>query len=252
MNIKRNKEYTPHWKLRRLAPRALRSLDAHGKATPFLGAFGTTLVPAAQKFIEVFDASRTAEAASNQVDDGLEAIERLRASVRGWLGHISRDIPDFDGVGLGAAEVPDDLIAGATRMLHVVTSPKAAHLSYIAAAEADLRAAIDSASREWSEAHARLTEQQDLLRQTREAGTAFQAELVAFRRALRVALGTSHRDYQVLRVRGSLELEPENEAIAPVVAPSAPAAPAVDPNASTVPMAVVTSLNAPTAAVEAA
>lgn len=250
MHIKNN-DYTPHWKLRRLAPRALRALEAHGKTAPFLGAFEMTLRPAAQKFMDAFDASRTAEAASNQVKAGRDSLERLRASVRGWLGHFGRDVPDFDAAGLGTADVPDDLIAGATRMLHVVTSPRAVHLSYAAAAEADLRAAIENAAKGWGDAHARLTGQQDLLKQTREAATAFQAELVAFRRALRVTLGTSHRDFQALRVREITGLESQSEGTGAADA-SASTAPAVDPSAPTVPMAVVTSLNAPTPATEAA
>jgi hypothetical protein len=107
-------------------------------------------------------------------------------------------------------------------------------LPYKAEFQQEFGVAVDAALKEWAEANTRFVRQQDLLR--RDAAASLNAELVAFRRSLRAVLGTQHRDYQQLRIRGQMA-DPVVQAPAPEVAPTVvvPAVSAAGPVVAPIP-----------------
>jgi hypothetical protein len=108
----------------------------------------------------------------------------------------------------------DDLIGGAERFLDVVRGFKDANgesPAYVADLLARVTPLLEAATQSWDAAQTHMAAERELLRQTREAAAAVQKELVALRRTLRATLGSTHRDYQMLRIARVAQDEDEIE-----------------------------------------
>jgi hypothetical protein len=92
-------------------------------------------------------------------------------------------------------------------------------LPYREALLAELTARIDSATGAAESAQVARTAVQQKQREVRELTVRFNAELVKLRRTVRAALGSSHFDYQRLRVTSRATTEPPSTE-APETAPS--------------------------------
>lgn len=198
-----------------MVPRALRVLGDHKGGFEELKAFEATLVPAAQRFVQLYDAARVGETPRSKMTDSRKALRRLELGIRRWTGILSRDIPGFTLSSiLDADSLSDDLIAGAERLVELVRGFKGANgepPSYVADLLARVTPLLDEATQSWDTAQRHMADERELLRQTREAAALVQKELVALRRTLRVILGETHRDYQVLRLTRSAQDEDEIE-----------------------------------------
>ncbi|HEX2882259.1 MAG TPA: hypothetical protein VHO25_22215, partial [Polyangiaceae bacterium] len=196
--------WVPNWKLRRMVPRALRVLGKHKDGFEELKTFELRLVSAAQRFVEVYDASRVGETPRQEVVDARKALRKLELGIRRWTGILTRDIPGFTLASfLDGASLSDDLIGGAKRFLDLVRGFKTADgepLEYVANIQARVTPLLAEATCCWEAAQDHMAAERELLRQTREAAAVVQKELVALRRTLKVILGATHRDYQVLRL----------------------------------------------------
>lgn len=220
--------YIPQWKLRRLAPRAVRVVARHKEKSAAIGLYESTLVPAANKFVELYDASRTAQVSATENNQGAQAVEALRQVVRGWLGALSRDIPGFDIASFTDRQtVADDVIGSGQRLLEVCRNFKdrsGQPLPYQEAVVQALTPAIEAADAEWAEAQDRRVQEQAMRDATRDAAVLLHKELVALRRTLRAVLGTSHLDYRRLRAQASMgsgeEVEEEVEGAVDPLAPT--------------------------------
>lgn len=209
----------PLWKLRRLAPRALRIIDRRKGDAPVLMAYEPTLVPAAGAFMAAYDqAARAQSRRRKEMAEGQSAVQTLSVAARGWMPLLVRDVPGFDGVSLNAAGVPDDVIEESMRVLgiigdHVDAAGNA--LPYKDVAHAELDGKLAAARKELAEAEAADAEYQQALAATRTTSAVFDAELQAFRRTLEAMLGRSDKDYQKLRSQRAAQRDEDDDANAP-------------------------------------
>lgn len=209
--------YVSQRKLRRLAPRAVEILARYKDKAAQLGPYESTLASAAGEFAKLYDASRTAPASASDDDQALAAIEALRLSMRGWLGAVSRDIPGFDSASFTDRPItPDDVIGSGQRLLEVCRNHQGVDgkpLAYQAQMEQALSAAVETAANAWAQDRANAASEQELRDQARAAAVQLHRELVAFRRALRTVVGTSHVDYRALRVSPSPQHDDNTEVL---------------------------------------
>jgi len=174
-----------------------------------------SLVPAATKFAELYDASRTAQVSGGEHNQAQDAIDALRLAIRGWLGALSRDIPGFDIASYTDRQlVPDDVIGSGQRLMEVCRTFKdrsGQPLPYQEAMVQALAATIEKAETEWAQAQDRRAVEQTMRDEFRAAAVLLQKELVAFRRALRAVLGATHVDLHALRAQPGLGVAEEVE-----------------------------------------
>lgn len=213
----KDNSWVPNWKLRRMVPRALRVLGNHKGSFEELKAIELTLVPAAQRFVELYDTARVSETPRREVSESRKALRRLELGIRRWTGIVTRDIPGFTLASfLDGDALSDDLIGGAERFLEVVRGFKGSNgeaPSYVADLLARVTPLLEEATQSWDAAQNHMAAERELLRQTRAAAALVQKELVALRRTLRATLGSTHRDYQVLRIVRVAQDEDEIDAI---------------------------------------
>ena len=190
------------WKLRRLANRALRVLAQHRNASPMIAGYETSLPAAVESFEQKQSELAMQDAATRQLSHGgYQEAELLLRAMRGWLALVARDVPGFDTAEfIARASVPDDVITQAFRLIEFVKRRQAeAPIACGDQVLANLAPLAASARQEWEQVQSALARTQEVRSECREAGVALQAQLVAFRRSLRAALGGTHRDYQLLR-----------------------------------------------------
>jgi hypothetical protein len=111
---------------------------------------------------------------------------------------VTRDLPGFDlDVELEPAS-PDRVIGYAENLVAVIEHHKDA-LPYATALLEHIGGVLVPARAEWERAQLALGDLQVMRRTLREQSIAMNRELIAFRRTLRTVLGTSNRDFQLLR-----------------------------------------------------
>lgn len=221
----------PHWKLRRLAPRAKRVLARRSAEAPALAAYSATLPAKADAFIQAYDSSAHYQTDwRREMKEGKSAIAELLKALRGWLPLLARDIPGFDSSSFGdQPDVPDDVIEDAERFVLALTGANDKDGKVLPFEDAALKAfepAIQAAMKEWSEAEASDAKCQSLLAEVRSTADAFDKELQAFRLTLGSVVGRTNKDFQKLRAERASQADDEDEAEGPkppaVVEPAAP------------------------------
>jgi len=210
----------PHWKLRRLAPRAKRVLARRSGESPALEAYSGSLPSKADAFIRAYDASARYQAEwRREMKEGKGAVAELLRILRGWLPLLSRDVPGFDSTSFGdQPDVPDDVIEDAERVLLALDGAKdrsGKSLSYERTGTAAIEPAIQAAIKEWSEAEMSDAEYQSLLSMVRSTGDVFDKELQAFRLALGSVVGRTHKDFQKLRAERASLADEDDDAEGP-------------------------------------
>jgi hypothetical protein len=217
---------TSLWKLRRLAPRAIRIQARRAPESAAIRAYEATLPPRAGDFITAFDAARGYEPSwKREMGEGRGAIGALHAASRAWLPLMARDIEGFRTSDYAAdGQVPDDVLGDAERLSNLLNdyvTPAGEPLPYRDHALAALTAT--DAQREWAEAEAADSIYQQLLARVRTTADAFDADLQPFRRTLFAVFGSSDKDYQKLRAKRAAAADVDDD-------PAAPPAPrAVEP-----------------------
>ena len=222
------------WKLRRLAPRAVRVINRQVNDSRAIKAYEETLIPKAQTFMTAYDQSARYEAtARSEMKEGKGAIDALLKNTRSWLPLVQRDIVGFDSSDFGDKPgVPDDVIEDADRLYDVVhdySDQDGKPLRYQEACLGELEPAIQLATNEWTEAEAADKTYQDLLGKVRSSAEVFDTEIQAFRKTLASIVGRSDKDYQKLRSKKAQALDEDDDPQAPEPPPVvAPAPPEVD------------------------
>ncbi len=203
---------SPNWKLRRLADRTLRVHQRKSAGTPALAAFTDTLIPKTQAFIAAYDAARNSEANwKKEMKEGKGAVSNLVRLMRGWLPSFTRDIPGFSPSDFAdRPDVPDDVLADATRLLEAGAQNGAPPKAWQASFDAEFTPAFNAAVKEWHEAEAKDAGYQQLLKTSREAAALFDAELQLFRVSLAAMVGTHDKDYQKLRAEKAATKDEED------------------------------------------
>lgn len=211
MIIENNKVTTPQQKLRRLSGRALRIIQRHKERHEIVAAFEKTLVPKTEDFIRCYEQKAARESASKvTLDEGYATTRNLRLASNGWVDLLKRDVADFDTDRYSSqSTVPDDVMNAASGILEFVRyyqEHSEEPLAYSSELIESLTVLLQTTREKWEQAQDAMTEQQELKATTREAAARLHDELKALRSVLRRVLGTSHRDYQKLRVLRGREL----------------------------------------------
>ena len=187
-------------RLRSIAGRAVRVVERQKALDVGVAAVAATLVPAAEAFMEAYDAVTQVQASQRrEMKEGRSALVALVKRVRACVAMAHAAGLDFDSRELtGNVDAPDRLLSDANRVVALFTAAASASPQFQPVLEA-LQSDTVKASEEWAHAQAERVDQQSRQAQAREYALAFQREVVALRRVLRTLVGTSHLDYQALR-----------------------------------------------------
>jgi hypothetical protein len=129
-----------------------------------------------------------------------------------WSGSLARDLAGFD---LGAYTRDPDLtfdVVQKALSLKLYVQDEGGALPYREALLAELHARIESADTAAKASYGARVALQEKQREVRELTATFHRELVSLRRSVRATLGSSHLDYQRLRVTGkAATVEPPSD-----------------------------------------
>ncbi len=226
---------TPQWKLRRLAPRAVRILKRRAGASPAVGAHMATVGPQAETYTAAYDrAVKYATTWKKEMEEGRTAVAALLKQIQAWVPLLLRDVPGFDGSVYGDKPgVPDDVLEDGERLLSVIDEARTAkgeQLSYRQQALAVLDPLVKAAVKEWGEAEAADKEYQSVMASLRTQADELQRSLVSLRHTLLIEVGRKDKDYQKLRAeRAGYPDEDDDPAAPPAPAPKPAAASAALP-----------------------
>jgi hypothetical protein len=198
--------------VRRLAPASIGVVQRNA-GKPALAAYIPTMVPMANGVlaaIQDLDMLKTDQVALIGRSDAQTAV--LNDVLLVWSGRLVRDVEGFDiGAYTRNASLTFDVVQKANSLKQLVEQ-KGAELPYRETLVAELTARIDSARVAEDAAHGARVALQEKQRQVRELVASFHKELVSLRRTVRAVLGSSHFDYQRLRVPDRAVAEPSDEA----------------------------------------
>lgn len=228
---------TPHWKLRRLAPRAIRIVKRRAAESPVLATYEPTIVAKANAYMAAYDRCMKFETDwRREMAEGRNASAALLKQIQLWAPLIKRDVPGFDGASfVEQAQVPDDVIEDGERMASMIDEFRDGGgnpLPYQKTALDAIGPVLQAAVKEWGEAEAADSEHQRLLGSVRRLADELQTELIPLRRSLLAAVGRSDRDYQKLRAERAGMPDDDDDPSAPpppTPVPPAPAAPQLSP-----------------------
>lgn len=194
------------WKLRRLAPRALRVLERHKALDAAIAAYEHTLQPAAAAYMDTYDRLRTMNVTqAHELDQGKRAIAALANKLSSWSAQIAATgvIKGFKRTEYAdTPDVPDDVMSDAESFMAVVTEQVALDpesLPYADSLIADVNATLELAKAEWKEASDVRSAWMMLVDENRNNAREFANALVGFRQTLLRTIGRKHPDYQSLR-----------------------------------------------------
>ena len=197
--------------VRRLAPASIGVVQRNA-GKPAIAAYIPTMVPMASDVlaaIQDLDTLKTDQVALIGRSDEQTAV--LNGLLLGWSGRLVRDVEGFDiGAYTRNANLTFDVVQKAKSLKQLVEQ-KGAELPYREALLTELTARIDSASSADDAAHAARVALQEKQREVRELVASFYQELVSLRRTVRAVLGSSHFDYQKLRVPERAAAEPTSD-----------------------------------------
>jgi hypothetical protein len=130
-----------------------------------------------------------------------EAVAVLARAVFRWKTVIADYVPLDPEEYTSAPESPDAVILSAERLLLLVADDGPLHGESFAGEIRDaITPLLEDAQRERDEAAAAVADTQAMARTLREAARELQTKLKRLRAILRAEVGTSHADYQALRV----------------------------------------------------
>lgn len=188
-----------------------------------IAAHAPTLVPAANEAVSAIqDLDVLKIQQVKLLDASDEQIAVLHGVMLEWSSHLARDMRGFD-LGLFTRDANHSLdVLKKAESLKQVVEEAGVELPYQGTLLAELTARIDGANEARSSAQTARVALQEKQREVRELIVRFHKELVSLRRTVRAALGSSHIDYQRLRVPLRAAADEPEGAEAPVTEPSAP------------------------------
>jgi len=191
-------------------------LERHKASDPVLAVFEPTLVPAAERYVALYEEERlltTSQRGSSRGRDAL--VTRLRDRTLAWMVALERDIPHFRSADYASKPDMPDEVLGASRgvLTAVLRHPSTeAPLLYAEVLNAELSDLLLKAEQQATGVDGARVDQQVLTGELRAAAVELHRQLRLFRRAVKRVLGTNHRDYLRLKIR-SLREEDEEDAV---------------------------------------
>jgi hypothetical protein len=204
--------------LLRLAKRALRIIQRHKERHELVAAFEKTLVPKTEDFNRCYEEKAARESASKKtLKEGYAVSRNLYLANNGWIDLLRRDVAEFDPEPYSSKSlVPDDVMNAASGILEFVRyyqEQSEEPLAYGSELIESLTILLQTTREKWARAQNAMAEQQELKAATRQSAVDLHDELKALRKVLRRVLGTSHRDYQKLRILHGRELAVDEDEV---------------------------------------
>jgi hypothetical protein len=206
--------------VRRLAPASVFVVQRHaGKAS--IAAYAPRMVPLANEVlvaIQDLDMLKADQVKLIAASDAQNA--ELNGKMLGWSGHLVHDLEGFEiGAYTRDVNLSFDVVQKAFSLKRFVEE-KGVDLPYRETLLTELTARIESASGMEQAAQMARGALQEKQREVRELTARFHAELVNLRRTVRAELGSSHVDYQRLRVLSRAAAAEPPDGTTPVTEPS--------------------------------
>jgi hypothetical protein len=197
--------------VRRLAPASIAVTERHA-GKPAVASHASKIVPAANGVLTALQELEQLKIDQVKlVGASKQQIAALNGVMLDWSGPLERDIEGFDsGVFTRDVKLLFDVLQKAI-VLKQTVEQQGVDLPYRELLLTELSARIDGASGTDESAQTARVAVQEKQREVRELSARFHKELVSFRRTLRAALGSSHIDYQRLRVMSRSPAEPPPE-----------------------------------------
>jgi len=185
-----------------LGPRAMIVIDRN-RSIAAIAAYETTLGPKVSRFQEVRNELQELVATYKKLSnrsaaeiDGLDDVTRL------WGGHVQLNTSlDREDIGITDVRSPEAILDNGRQVMQ--TLGKHAELSFAAQALIELEDTHSSAKAAYDATQAGRVAVQVKQRELRTVAAEVQKELVKLRSAVRIALGSTHIDFQRLRVRST-------------------------------------------------
>jgi hypothetical protein len=231
--LTQNRSYISYAKLNEQCRRALNVIERHQRKTPAIGSHKPMLQSTVERYFDQQEQLSALKVSGKQaLREGRQAVRELNSCIRSWFGQLNFAVVGFDAGDYDCRiDSPDSVIGAGERLIEFVLSHKSANGDATAGegdADADaasagtaagagdngtmwfadqmveeLTAVKDAAVAAWMRAQDCLADEQELRSAIRESAIEIQRALVSVRRTLRNTLGTSHRDYQKLRLSRS-------------------------------------------------
>jgi hypothetical protein len=213
-NTNRKKPGIPNRKLRRLAPRFVRVCEKWQGDSPAVRAIAEVGIDAARRFIALYDRFATQRAQrKREFEEDRRAVTALSRSVREWVAVVAPHVDIDPELYVASVDIPDDVVGGAERLLHLVSDEGPLRDQPFAALMIDaITPVLESAQREREEAR-------KLAGDTQETAWGSGPRIVAIRAVREMAVSTAQKACSVVRTAGlpAVETRPtgnrENEAI---------------------------------------
>jgi len=189
-------------------------LERHKESDAVLAVFEPTLVPAAERYVALYEEDRllaTSQRGSSRERDAL--VTKLRGRTLAWMVALERDIPDFQPTDYASQpDMPDEVIDAARGVLMAVARHPSteAPLRYAETLTAELSGLLVQTQQHATGVDGARVDQQGLTGDLRVAAVELHRQLRLFRRAVKRVLGATHRDYLRLKVRTLREGDEED------------------------------------------
>ena len=214
LRITRERVSVSQKKLRRLGERALQLMRRYDGIDPMFTALARMLIPAAERFVDFYDA-RTQSNAVQQIRAGRHEVTALRRALNRWLMLLRSTAPAL-AARHSARAVPDDVIAQARGLIKDLSPSGAfadAGVPFADALIEHLSSLIGPVEAAWAQARGKVATAQERQQELRAAARELQAHLITFRQLLLDSVGRHHTDYQTLRVRRRSDTSDEGAAV---------------------------------------
>jgi len=216
-----DRSYITYAKLNEQCRRAVDIIERHGEKAPTIDSQKSVLLPIINGYLDQQEQLTRLKARGKEaLRDGNRLVKELYLVMRSWFGQLDFLLVGFNPVDFDCdLNRPDSVIGAADRLIDFVRSRMdnteetddgvgqasgdtgaTTRLEFAAQLLEDMTARRDAAYSAWREAQDYLAEQQELRSSIRETAIEVQHALVAIRKTLRHTLGSSHRDYQKLRL----------------------------------------------------
>lgn len=205
MNSENETKNVVQWRLGRAARRAVRVVERHRDKSQVVAEYDATLAPKVSAYLALLDKVNAMTANQRRtLAEARARVAELYRAVATWLGLLARDMPEVDmGEPDGDSRVLDDVMRRATTLIENVRlhgERGAQPLSYAQALTTELETLIARATEANRVAEDARAELQERRRDLRAIASGLHDELIALRRVLRSVLGSTHVDYQKLRL----------------------------------------------------
>lgn len=214
-------------RLNELCRRAVNVIERHQQKTPVVASHKDTLFPIVDRYFDQQEQLTSLKVRGNEaLSEGRQAVKDLYRCIRSWLGQLEYEVEGFEpGFFDCNGNSPDSVIGAAERLLDFVVSHQGesqgsaggdageaeggaggvstgsgSGIAFAARLIEDLTATKNRALSKWLEAQDCLAKEQGLRNAIRESSLEVGQALISVRRTLRNNLGSSHRDYQKLRL----------------------------------------------------